>query len=228
VDYSRWRNERQSNYANIYLYNWYNEPMELTTRLRIMESLRNQGVASAQELSRSLGMTRANVYHHLSALETNNFVEVIGQRSEGRGRPSNIYGLSHHLLGDGLDKLSSMLLDELLGHLHGSKREEGLRSLAMKLGGDFVDLDAGSLINRLTELVNLLNQSHYQAHWEASVSGAKLVLGHCPFYAIIETHPELCLVDKYLFEGMIKASIIQSAKLVRTGSGLPQCSFLVI
>jgi predicted ArsR family transcriptional regulator len=202
--------------------------MELTTRLRIMESLRKQGVASAQELSRSLGMTRANIYHHLSVLEANDFVEVIGQRSEGRGRPSNIYGLSHHLLGDGLDKLSSVLLEEWFEHLHGSEREEGLRSLAGKLGAGFVDLGAGSLTNRLAEMVHFLNQSHYQARWEASVSGAKLVLGHCPYYAIIEKHPELCLVDTYFFEMMIKTSIVQSAKLELTGSGLPQCSFLVM
>lgn len=219
---------RQFNYANIYLHNWYNEQMKPTTRLRIMDHFRRQQTASAQELSRALGMTRANIRHHLVVLEANDFVEVIGQRREGKGRPENIYGMSRRVLGDGLDELSSALLDEWLGRLPDGEQEAGFRSVAGRLGAGFAGERAGSLLKRLTDAVRFLNGLHYQARWEAGASGARLIFGHCPFSAIIEKHPELCRVDAHLLEKCIGQGVLQSAKLERLAQGLPQCIFLVL
>jgi predicted ArsR family transcriptional regulator len=202
--------------------------MKPTTRLRIMDTLRKRKTASAQELSRILGMTRANIRHHLVVLEVNDLVEVIGQRHEGRGRPVNIYGISRHILGDGLDELSEVLLDECLAQLPEGELDEGLKSVAKRLSRKFTGERGEPLPKRLTEMIRFLNQLHYQARWEAGASGARLVFGHCPFAAIIEKHPELCRIDTYLLEECIGQRVVQSAKLERVGSGLPQCFFLVL
>ncbi len=200
--------------------------MKPTTRLRILDYLRKQQTASALELSRALGMTRANVRHHMIVLESNDLVEVIGRRGAGRGRPENVYSLSRRVLGDSLDHLASAMLSEWLGGLDEAGQTAALRSLARRLAGE--DGQAGfSLPRRLTETVRFLNERHYQARWEAVAEGPRLILGHCPYASIIDRHPELCTLDALLLETRLGQAAQQTARLERVPSGARQCVFLV-
>jgi predicted ArsR family transcriptional regulator len=209
--------------------------MKPTTRLRILDHIRRHQTASVRELSHSLGMTGANIRHHLAVLESNDLIEMVSQRREGRGRPRMVYGLSRHALGDGLDELSAALLGEWLAGLPDREQEAGLRSLAGRMRAGFagqadgaaLSLSKGPLPKRLTEAVRFLNQVHYQARWEAGAAGPRVILGHCPFSAIIAKHPELCRMDAFLLEGCIGQPAEQSARLEQGGQGLPQCVFLV-
>jgi predicted ArsR family transcriptional regulator len=197
--------------------------MKPTSRLRVLDHLRKHQTASAMELSRALGMTRANARHHLVILEENDLVQVIGSRKEGRGRPVNLYALSRHVLGDGLDELSHMLLDEWLGNMPEAQKEAALRTVVRRLAKQA----SGPLTVRLAETVKRLSQLHYQARWEAGAIGAHVILGHCPYAAIIDNHPELCRMDAFLLEESLGLSAEQIAKLERPGQGMPQCIFLM-
>lgn len=202
--------------------------MNTPTRLRIIDYLKKQHAASAKDLGLALGMTRANIRHHLVVLENNELVEVIGQHKEGRGRPKNIYGISHRMLGDGLEELSSALLCEWLGDVPEEIQIAKLESLAARLGKGFAGTGTTPLPKKLTELVRSLNRLHYQARWEAGAMGARIVLGHCPFSAIIDSHPELCRVDALLLEkSMTGQHVEQAVKLEKIGQGLPQCIFTI-
>lgn len=202
--------------------------MKPTTRLRILDFLRKHQTASVGELSRSFGMTKANIRHHLAVLEMNNMIEMISLQREGPGRPVMVYGLSRFVLGDGLDQLSLALMAEWLGDLLMDEREAGLKSLAQRLAG----VECGATTNapmaqRLTLSVDHLNRMHYQARWEASLAGPRLVFGHCPYSAIIERCPELCIMDTYLLEIFLNAQIKQIAKLEIGARGEKFCSFQV-
>jgi predicted ArsR family transcriptional regulator len=168
-------------------------------------------------------MTRANARHHLIVLEENDLVQVIGSRKEGRGRPVNLYALSRHVLGDGLDELSHLLLDVWLETLSEVQKDAVLRTVARRLAKQ----TSGPLTARLTETVKRLSQLHYKARWEAGAAGARLILGHCPYAAIINGHPELCRMDAFLLEESLGLSAEQIAKLERPGQGMPQCVFLM-
>lgn len=199
--------------------------MRPTTRLRILEILRKQHTASVGELGRLLGMTGANVRHHLGVLEWNDLIEVVGQRREGRGRPANVYGLSRRVLGDGLDKLSHAILDEVLAGLSEEKRVKVLRLLARRLAGPGeADLP---LAKRLTALAARLDDLRYQARWEATPAGPRLILGHCPYAAIIAEHPELCQMDAFLLEERLGLPATQTAKLEHSARGERFCAFLI-
>jgi len=79
-------------------------------------------------------------------------------------------------------------------------REAGLRALALRLGGNDLPGPDTPLLRRLTLVVGRLNELHYQAHWEAGADGARIILGHCPYAAIIAAHPELCWMDAFILE----------------------------
>lgn len=201
--------------------------MHLTTRLRILDYLRKQQTASVGELSRALVMTGANIRHHLAILESNDLIEFLRQRREGRGRPVNIYGLSRRVLGDGLDELAMALLDLWRENSAADELELGLKALALRLGGnDLPDPDL-LLTHRLIRLMNRLNELHYQARWEAGAKGPNIILGHCPYAAIIATNPELCRVDGYLLVQWTGSQVEQIAKLQTGIKGYPACTFVV-
>ncbi len=153
--------------------------MKPTTRFRILEYIRKYQTASVRELSALLGMSGANIRHHMSLLESNDLVESVGIRKEGRGRPRQVFGLSRRVLGDGLDTLSGNLLSLWMEALPGEKQEEGLKSLALRLAGQWEP--SQPVMKQVMSTVAKLNELHYQARWEAGAAGARILLGHCPY-----------------------------------------------
>jgi predicted ArsR family transcriptional regulator len=73
-----------------------------------------------------------------------------------------------------------------------------------------------------------LNELQYQARWEASAWGPRLILGHCPYAAIVSDHPELCRMDAFLLETKIGKPVEQTGKLQINDTGLPFCTFLMV
>ena len=201
--------------------------MRMTTRTRILDYLHKQQTASVRELSAALGMTGANIRHHLADLEAIGLIEFISLRREERGRPANIYGLSRQMLGDGLADLNEAILQAWLKNAPEAILEDGLRSIALHLGGKNL-LGIGIMLTlRLARLIDRLNELHYQARWEAGVTGPAVILGYCPYAAIINAHPELCRMDGFFLEQWVGSPVEQTAKLHTAAKGYPVCTFQV-
>ncbi len=202
--------------------------MQLPTRLRILDYLRKYHTATAGGLSRALDMTGANVRHHLAVLETNAVVEVVGLRREGRGRPVQVYALSRHILGDGLDGLSAAMFEETIRTLPPESREAALCAVAARLAGAAASSGetVGPLPRRLASAIARLNELHYQARWEAGASGPRLILGHCPYAAILGRVPELCRLDARLLELLLSSPVRQLTRMEPGGTAM-QCIFQV-
>jgi predicted ArsR family transcriptional regulator len=199
----------------------------LPTRLRILEYLRRNHTTTAPELGHALAMTAANVRYHLAMLVTNDLLEVVGRRREGRGRPERVYGLSRRVLGDGLDALSSALLDEYLSGRDEEGQAQSMRLVARRLAGGLPADQVVPLPKRLAAAIERLNELHYLSRWEAGPSGPRLILGHCPYRAIIADHPELCRLDGLLLEEWLGLPAVQQAKLECTTRGETYCIFQV-
>jgi predicted ArsR family transcriptional regulator len=201
-----------------------------TSRQRLLEYIRNQRAVTAGDLAAALRMTEANARHHLAILQERGLVQVIGERpAKGKGRPAQLFGLSQHNLGDNLPALVSALLDELLERDGTEARQELLRGAARRMiqKHPAAGKPPSNLSARLVETVQRLQELHYQARWEARSGAPRLILGHCPYHAILSEHPELCQADASLLEGLLGAPVEQRAKLASDGKGLTQCIFQV-
>jgi len=200
-----------------------------TSRQQILAYIRKHQTASAADISRALGMTQANARHHLAHLEANGLIEVAGQRrGEGRGRPMLVYALSRQMSGDNLDNLAGSLLSELLDGLAGKDQDIHLRALAKRLAGDYPADPTGQAIpitRRLAQVIERLNELHYQARWEAAASGPHIILGYCPYSAIIAGCPEICQIDAYLLEELLSLRVMQVAKQEHRAQGGVYCAF---
>ena len=200
-----------------------------TTRQKVFSYIKKHRVVSAAEISRDLRMTQANARHHLSVLRKNGQVELVGKRSAGikGGHPIKIYGISRNILGDGLPTLSGHLLDEWLGSVSEREKESRLENLAKRLAGSCTSETSISPMIRLTETVKHLNKLGYQSRWEAHARGPRIILGHCPYAAIIQNHPELCGMDAALLSACLGERVRQVTKLEGEEEGRAYCVFAV-
>jgi predicted ArsR family transcriptional regulator len=207
-----------------------------TTRQQVIEHLHSRRQTSAQEISRVLRMTPANARHHLNTLLNEGVIEVAGQQpASGKGRPTRLYRLTQPAHRHSLDKLASTLLEELAALLPPDDHESCLGRIAARLQGEAASPEgdargssARPLPQALFETVRRLNELNYAARWEAHARGPRLILGHCPFAAIIQEHPELCRMDAHLLEGLLGAPVQQLARLVPDGQGERQCVFVFL
>ena len=216
-----------------------------TSRQRVLEYIRSRKVIGVAELSRVLKMTPANARHHLSILQEQGLVQVVGQTApEGKGRPAQLFGLTEQVLSHNLDRVAAAALDELFVGLEPIEKEAALGRLALRLSramqaGDHKVEEAfpvespgarpagRSLTQAILFAVQRLNELHYQARWEAHAESPRLILGHCPYAAIIADHPELCRMDARLLEIMLARKAAQVARLVPDLQGGTFCLFVL-
>ena len=192
--------------------------MPITTRQKILDYLKRNRTVSSRELARTLHMTPANARHHLGILAGDGRVEVVSQRQSGKGRPEKVYRLAGTLLGDNLSALADALLTEA-----GAKVE--MEALGKRIAGEGA-VPGQPLMRRLATAVERLNGMHYQSRWEAGAEGPRIVLGHCPYAAVIGKHPELCQMDAALLANLLAGEVRQTAKLEKGAGGLPYCAFV--
>ncbi len=191
-------------------------------RQRIHYLLAERHTASAPEFSRMLGVTEANVRHHLGVLARAGQVEVVGETpGGGRGRPVHRYMLTRAAQPHALGRLAGALLEDLGG---GQRQTAGLARLAKRLAGE-AEERRGPLTGRLTHAAERLTALGYESHWEAHTDGPQILLGRCPYAAIIDQHPELCRMDAQLLETLTGEAVEQTAKIARQPEGPAACVF---
>jgi len=208
------------------MYWGYNHAME-PTRQQIIEHLKGKDVATATEIANALGVTPANIRHHMGILQNEGVIQTIGQRpASGRGRPTHLYSLTHQAQRHNLDGLASAMLDEFINTLSPTERNLALERLGNRLLNNPKD-QKSNLTQRLYQAVTYLNKLNYQARWEAHAVAPRLILGHCPYTAILPEHPELCHLDSIFIEQLVNTPVKQTDKLNRDAFGMIYCTFVV-
>ena len=196
------------------------------SRKLILDYLERNPYTSPAELSRALQMTAANIRHHLGVLVDEGAVAAVARRvARGRGRPARLYALSSQARRHNLDGLAAALLGTLLDELPVEDQNSILREIADRLMGSETPGSATSLAQRLTQAVQHLNRMGYKARWEAHSQAPWLVLGHCPYAAILPHHPELCRMDAVLLERLAGTPVKQEKKLAADSRGAKYCLF---
>lgn len=193
------------------------------TRQQIIKYLHSHRAATADDLGRALLVTPANIRHHLKLLKQEGLVELIGHEpAHGRGRPTKVFGLTDRALMHNLDGLTEALLDTL------SSCELSTEVIVDRVARNLIGTYqfVSNKHAQLKKVVEKLNQLKYEAAWEASPSGPKIIFRNCPYAMIIAKHPEICAIDAAMLAYSLKMPVIQSAKLEKSPDGSPHCAFV--
>jgi predicted ArsR family transcriptional regulator len=194
------------------------------TRKQIIDYLNSNHTATAVELSRALNVTAANIRHHIVELIQQEIVEEVGNLpTRGRGRPTKLYCLSKGALDHNLDFLADILLQIITGDKSKDRYHDQFNRIAQQMIGDFQP--PARVIQRLNQVIQWLNDNNYQARWEASPNGPRVILGYCPYVAILDTNPEMCQIDTALVSQLVGSPMEQQTKLERSSLGIRQCIF---
>ena len=198
-----------------------------TSRQKILNYIIEQQNTTVEELSKVFRVTPANIRHHLSILTEQGSVKVIGRKAVlEKGRPAQIYCASQLSDQNNLDHLSDSLLCTLMCNVDPNERPEYIDKIAEHLASQYMT----GFINptrRLYSTIHALNCMNYQAHWEAHIENPHILLDHCPYHAILETHPELCLIDAAMLEHLLQAPVKHTEKQEMNIRGISQCIFII-
>lgn len=200
-----------------------------TSRQKLFEYIRAKRAVTIPEISQALQMTPANARHHLKILQNQGLIEVVGtQKNLIRGHPSKIYKLVDCILGNNIDKLSSILLSEMK-----TSRDQDYDNFLKKIAHKIIHNNhqpgnsVRSLTNRLFFAIEQLNKMYYFARWEAHANSPRVIFGNCPYKSIIDANPDLCRIDKYILEELLDTRVEQTLKLGVDAKGLKQCIFSI-
>jgi len=207
-----------------------------TSRQELFDFIKNHHLVVTAEISRALNMTEANVRHHLTILQNQGLVEVVGlRRTQRKGRPAQLFRISRQAMGHNLDKLAGALLNEL-NQSSEINAEDLLHNVAYRLvdrhifrgaRGRLASTSGEHFVIRLHYTIEYLNKLKYRARWEAHSEAPRIMLGYCPYADILSEHPELCSLDGYFLEELLGTPVTQISKLATDERGIPSCTFRV-
>lgn len=198
-----------------------------SSRLQIIDYLHEHRVATSSDLSRILHLTSADVRHHLSQLSKQGSIITLGQRlTRQRGRPAKLYALSEPMSRNNLDLLAHHLLVQISSQYSISDYQQQLRNIAIRFASGS-ERDTSNITRRIYGAIKYLKDLNYDASWEAHSRSPRLILGHCPFAAILDQHPDICLLDAYLLEILVDRPVQQIEKLSTATRDLPYCVFVL-
>ncbi len=194
-------------------------PSTQPTREQILEYLSAHTRASAAEMATALGVTAANIRHHLGALQARGLVYAEASRkTPHRGRPAKLYRLTPAAQQAYLEPLTRALLEAL----RQQGDADGLnRRLCDVLCGDASPASHHSLRERLQHAMQRLEMLHFKPRWEAHHYGPRVIFHRCPYAPLVADFPELCGLDVLMLERML------GAKVERRSSEGPPCEFVV-
>lgn len=202
----------------------------LPTRERILAYMEEHHTASVQVLSRAWRLTPANIRYHLGTLLEEGMIEVVHPDPSlpaKRGRPAQYYRLSTSAAADNFSALSAALLRVLLASTCTTETEQVLRAAAEQLAAE-AQLElrpSAPPVQHLNRSVDFLSQHGYRARWEASPDGPRVLLRACPYAAILDQHPELCQIDKFLLEALVKHPFGHTVRMNPQTGRPPACVF---
>lgn len=188
----------------------------MSAREEILRYLKRHPGATVREIAEALGMTQANIRHHMALLEAEG--RVTGRVEEARtrrGRPSRRYFLTEKALPTYLEPLTRALLLAF--------RESGLP--LERLCAHFCPCtpQGGTLWERLNAATQFFQERAYMPRWEAHKDGPRVLFAQCPYGSLTREFPELCELDRIALARLLGHEV----QAVQVGPAQPMCIFAV-
>lgn len=199
------------------------------TRERILNILKVRGQATVNELSDTLDLTTVTIRHHLDTLRREGLVAAPSVRHrKAPGRPQHVYKLTEEAVSffpKHYEYLMNLLLDEINAYL----AQEDVRAVMGRIGArlaEQVEVPAdASFQERLSIVVDFLNEHGYMASWEQGQDGDFFInVANCPYEEVANQHGEVCLVDQTMMTHLFEAPLRRQGK---SAKGEMHCRYLI-
>jgi predicted ArsR family transcriptional regulator len=200
-----------------------------SVRRRITEILKENGTATVAELAHQLEMAQVSVRHHLDILVGEDLVEQTGvRRRDGAGRPSQVYALTRNAISL-FPQRNAQLANSVLSELKTVLPQEEIAELLVRVAQRTVreapkPFNGQTFEQRLDQVAEFLEQKGYSARWEACDGYFELHACNCPYSGVAEQHPELCLMDHAMIQGLLPDAERSRSQVI---DGSTRCTYVV-
>lgn len=173
----------------------FNNLTQLNTRDLIIQYLSLKD-SCCDELSDELHLTKPDIQYHLRELLSKGIIKENGTTGENgtRGRPKKYYCINkttHESLSPDLHKLLLLSIDRQ-GHANCDLIDAAILTIFGK------PTESADYINKIRQLIDLLNSHRYQARWEIHREGIVISCRSCPYWAFNAETQFFCNMDKTL------------------------------
>jgi predicted ArsR family transcriptional regulator len=195
-----------------------------SSRGRIVTVLRTGGL-TADDIARTLGLTRSAVRIQITAMERDGVVRKVGKRP-GTTRPSYVFELTpevEQLLSKAYIPLLTGLVDVFAEALPADQIEALLRKIGIGLAQQVTrgKRVSGGLESRAAAASAMMNE-HLGAMTRVESNGAIVIRGAgCPLAALTGKHKGVCLA----MESLVTAIVGVPVKVCCDRDDRPQCCF---
>lgn len=201
------------------------------TRRLILDILRARGQATVDEIVSELhqrrgDITAVTVRHHLARLQEESLIVSSDlRRKDTPGRPQHLYMLTQKAregLPNNYQRLATSLLLTLQQHAPSSVNVilEGVAD-EWASAANLTDVP---FHERMTMVVDYLNERGYQAYWQSQEGGYVLSTSNCPYHALVEGNHALCDMDMRLIAGLVG---VVPRRLAHITQGDNTCSYFI-
>jgi predicted ArsR family transcriptional regulator len=204
------------------------------TRRFILDILREQGEATVDEIvahlqqRRGRDITPVTVRHHISLLQQERLVTSLElRRRHSPGRPQHVYALTEKAkvhFPHNYERLLGGLVAQIEKTLPPDTVNVIFEGIADDMASHIPVAEHSTLEERLICAVKYLNESGYEARWEAVQDGYLLHTRNCPYHGVAHDTTTLCALDIRL---VAKAIGVIPRLVSRITLGDPVCSYWI-
>jgi DeoR family transcriptional regulator, suf operon transcriptional repressor len=203
------------------------------TRRHILEILKNHSEATVDEVvdelrqRRSDHITPVTVRHHLKILQDEGMVDSGKMRQRtSPGRPQHVYYLTERGLAyfpGNYQRLVETLLRQMESNLPPGGVNVILEGVATSMA-ETACIPQAPLEERLSAVVEYLNRSGYEAHYEPAENGYVLATCNCPYHHLSRETDSLCQMDMRLISNLLG---VVPRLISRIAQGEDSCSYFI-
>jgi len=199
-----------------------------STRQRILEILKEQNLATVEQLSEALDLTPVTIRHHLDILRGDGLVGAPALlRHPGPGRPQYAYALTE-AASDFFPKnyhgLTCLMLEEIRERVTAAEMDQIMNGVARRLAAQGPSPQPNqSPVKILNAAVDFLNKNGYVARWEKVPEGPYLLhTCNCPYERVSYAHGQVCTMDASLVGRLVGAPVERVSHLA---TGDDSCTY---
>lgn len=198
-----------------------------STRERILISLLKNPQSTVSDLAKVVSINPISVRHHINSLLAENLIKAEEER-HGVGRPRLVYSLTE----DGLEKFPTRyfrLINRILVHVKDSMTSDQISNIFKDIAKDVAtdhqeNLKSLNFDQKLSYIEGFMEEEGFVMDWEKNDNQYIIHEVTCPYFHVVQTHPEVCRFDQALISELLNVPLNKSNCVL---SGDHRCSYII-
>jgi predicted ArsR family transcriptional regulator len=198
-----------------------------STRERILISLLKNPQSTISDLAKVVSINPISVRHHINSLLADKLIKAEEER-HGVGRPRLVYALTE----EGLERFPTRyfrLINRILVHVKDTMTSDQISDIFKGIAKDVAtdhqnNLKSLKFDEKLSYIEDFMEEEGFVMDWEEKDDQYIIHEVTCPYFHVVQTHPEVCRFDQTLISELLNMPLNKSNCIL---NGDLRCSYII-